>query len=124
MNLGMNATTGHSLDGVAHIQQSIRDILTTPVGSRIMRRDYGSLLPELIDQPLNGATLLRALSATVMALMKWEPRIKINRLYFETTPSNELILHIDGTQLRTFSKSKTTQFIANRFEIYLKDHKQ
>uniref|UniRef100_UPI0026076D20 ATPase domain-containing protein n=1 Tax=uncultured Sphingobium sp. TaxID=316087 RepID=UPI0026076D20 len=31
----------------------VRDILTTPIGSRLMRRDYGSLIPELIDQPAN-----------------------------------------------------------------------
>lgn len=78
--MGMNAATGQHLDGTKHIQQSVRDILTTPLGSRVMRRDYGSLLPELIDQPLNGATALRAYSATVVALMKWEPRIRIQQI--------------------------------------------
>ena|SRR5690554_426862 len=77
---GMNAKNGHTIDGVAHIQQSVRDILTTPLGSRVMRRDYGSLLPELIDQPLHGATALRAYSATVVALMKWEPRIRVQQI--------------------------------------------
>lgn len=77
---GMNADNGRTIDGVAHIQQSVRDILTTPLGSRVMRRDYGSLLPELIDQPLHGATALRAYSATVVALMKWEPRIRVQQI--------------------------------------------
>ncbi|WP_447042530.1 GPW/gp25 family protein [Vreelandella sp. H-I2] len=77
---GMNAHTGRRLDSLAHIQQSVNDILTTPIGSRIMRRDYGSLLPELIDQPLNGPTALRAYSATVVALMKWEPRIRVQQI--------------------------------------------
>lgn len=75
---GMNAHTGKCLNGIEHIRQSIADILTTPLGNRVMRRDYGSLLPELIDQPLNGATTLRAYSATVVALMKWEPRIRVS----------------------------------------------
>jgi len=78
--MGMNAQTGRSLDTLEHIQQSVRDILTTPLGSRVMRRDYGSLLPELIDQPLHGATALRAYSATVVALMKWEPRIRVQKI--------------------------------------------
>lgn len=78
--MGMNATTGHAIDGVEHIRQSVRDILTTLIGSRVMRREYGSLLPELIDQPLNGATALRAYSATVVALMKWEPRIRVQQI--------------------------------------------
>lgn len=77
---GMNAQTGRTLDGLEHIQQSVRDILTTPIGSRVMRRDYGSLLPELIDQPLHGATALRAYSATVVAIMKWEPRIRVQQI--------------------------------------------
>lgn len=74
---GMNAITGRRLDGIEHIRQSVRDILTTPIGSRVMRRDYGSLLPDLIDQPLTDATLLRAYAASVMAITRWEPRVRV-----------------------------------------------
>lgn len=77
---GMNAKNGRTMDPLAHIEQSVADILTTPIGSRVMRREYGSLLPELIDQPLNGPTALRAYSATVVALMKWEPRIRVQQI--------------------------------------------
>ena len=45
---GMDASTGQPLTGSAHLVQSIRDILTTPIGSRVMRRDYGSRLPALL----------------------------------------------------------------------------
>jgi phage baseplate assembly protein W len=41
--LGMNSQTGLSISEVEHIRQSVRDILVTPVGSRVMRREYGSL---------------------------------------------------------------------------------
>lgn len=34
-------------------------ILATPMGSRVMRCEYGSLVPELLDHPLNGATVVR-----------------------------------------------------------------
>lgn len=77
---GMNAKNGRAMAPLAHIEQSVADILTTPIGSRVMRRDYGSLLPELIDQPLNGPTALRAYAATVVALMKWEPRIRVQQI--------------------------------------------
>lgn len=76
----MNASTGAEIDGIDDIRQSVQNILTTPLGSRVMRRDYGSLLPELIDQPLNDATLLRAYSAAVIALLIWEPRLRINTI--------------------------------------------
>lgn len=77
---GMNVATGKKITGMDHIRQSIADILTTPVGSRVERRDYGSMLPALIDQPLTGATLLRAYSAVVVALSQWEPRIQLERI--------------------------------------------
>lgn len=37
---GISATTGRPLSGIDHLRQSIRDILTTPIGSRVMRRLY------------------------------------------------------------------------------------
>lgn len=79
---GMNAATGRQLDDMAHIRQSVRDILTTPIGTRVMRRDYGSLLPLLVDQPLNGATRLLVYAAIVMALMRWERRISLSTVDF------------------------------------------
>lgn len=95
---GMNAITGRRLDGIEHIQQSVRDILTTPIGSRVMRRDYGSLLPELIDAPLNDATLLQAYAATIMALIRWEPRIRVQaiRRHIRTDQPGGAVLAIDA----------------------------
>lgn len=54
--LGMNAATGRAVSATDHIVQSVRDILITPVGSRVMRRDYGSELFYLIDHPQHQAT--------------------------------------------------------------------
>lgn len=95
---GMNAKTGKQLEGLDHIRQSVADILTTPIGSRVMRREYGSLLPELIDQPLNDATLLQAYAATVMALIRWEPRIRVTaiRRNVSTTQPGRATFEIDG----------------------------
>ncbi len=78
--IGISASNGRSLGGMAHLGQSIGDILMTPLGSRVMRRDYGSLLPELIDQPFNDATRMRLFGATALALMRWEPRIRLIRV--------------------------------------------
>lgn len=77
---GMDRDTGKTIGDIDHIRQSVADILTTSVGTRVMRRDYGSLLPRLVDQPLNEATLLRAYSASVAAIARWEPRIRIRRI--------------------------------------------
>lgn len=75
---GINNTTGKSLSGIAHLKQSITDILTTPLGSRVMRREYGSRLFELIDAPLNASTIIDFYSATAEALKRWEPRFALD----------------------------------------------
>lgn len=80
MVIGMNAETGRAMGDDEHIRQSVRDILTTPLGSRVMRRDYGSVLPELIDQPATGANMLRLMAATAAAVDRWEPRLKLKRV--------------------------------------------
>jgi hypothetical protein len=98
MIMGMNAQTGQRIDGLDHIRQSVRDILTTPLGTRVMRREYGSLLPELIDQPLNDALLLQAYAATIMALIRWEPRIRVTaiRRFVSSGQPGHATLEIDG----------------------------
>ena len=93
---GVNAKTGKALSGAEHLRQSIADILTTPVGSRVMRRDYGSLLPLLIDQPLNPATKLRLFAATAHAIAKWEPRFTLTKTRFGQADSGKFELHVEG----------------------------
>src|SRR5438445_11530397 len=97
--LGMNGTTGRALTDREHILQSVRDILTTPIDTRVMRRPYGSLLPQLIDQPLHGTTLLRAMSASVTALVRWEPRVRVQRVSFEVSAAGELYLDIGAERV-------------------------
>ncbi|MFZ6712006.1 GPW/gp25 family protein [Undibacterium sp. TC9W] len=98
---GMNLTTGGRIAGLAHLRQSIADILTTPIGSRVMRRDYGSLLFELIDQPDNGATQVRLYAATAEALLKWEPRIKLTQVkIYRTGIPGKVIIELKGQLVR------------------------
>ena len=97
---GMHTQTGKKIGGLAHIRQSIADILTTPLGSRVMRRDYGSLLFELIDQPENGATQVRLFAATAQALLKWEPRIQIKQITItRTSTAGKVILSLNAVRL-------------------------
>lgn len=96
---GMHVSTGGHINDIEHIRQSVTDILTTPVGTRVMRRDYGSRLFDLVDQPQNGATRLKLMAATVMALLRWEPRITITHLSVE--------LGITGSWVITMSAKRT-----------------
>lgn len=93
---GLSATSGARLSGIGHLAQSIRDILSTPIGTRVMRRDYGSRLPELLDAPLNEATLMDVRVATVEALRRWEPRLSVTRVDVDAGGSGVLAISIAG----------------------------
>lgn len=82
----MNRSTGRAIEGLEHLRQSVGDILSTPIGSRVMRRSYGSLVPALIDQPDNQATRVRINAAIAGALMRWEPRIRLTRISISRDP--------------------------------------
>lgn len=97
--VGLSREYGKSLFGIEHLRQSIIDILTTPIGSRVMRRDYGSRLYELVDAPINRETIVEIYSATAQALTKWEPRILVKRVVIESAKSGEIILSIEGKYL-------------------------
>lgn len=97
--IGMDATTGKALGGEAHLRQSILRIITTPLGTRVMRRDFGSLVQELIDQPFNAGTRMRVLGATVTALMRWEPRVSVRRVDLRESAPGSYLLDLD-LQLR------------------------
>ncbi|MCQ4319723.1 GPW/gp25 family protein [Stutzerimonas stutzeri] len=97
--IGMSRTTGRALSDTAHLAQSIGDILTTPLGSRVMRREYGSLLPDLIDAPLNDTTRLQAYAAVAIALMRWEPRIRLSRVSLAIEKGGSAVLDVDGTRV-------------------------
>lgn len=70
----MSRHTGRAIGEVEHIRQSIADILSTPRGSRAMRRDYGSYIFELIDQPSTEAGRLLLMAVGVDAVVRQEPR--------------------------------------------------
>ncbi|CDG97330.1 Baseplate assembly protein W [Xenorhabdus bovienii str. puntauvense] len=97
---GMDCNSGRVLSESNHIRQSIADILITPIGSRVMRREYGSLLPNLIDQPQNPALRLKIMSACYMALLRWEPRIRLQTINYLHSGQGELSVEISGVNVQ------------------------
>lgn len=78
---GMSSNTGAALGGLAHLRQSLSDILATPIGSRVMRREYGARVFEFIDAPINRRTLVSIVAASAAAIARWEPRVKLKRIH-------------------------------------------
>jgi Bacteriophage baseplate protein W len=96
---GTDATTGKPLIGIDHLRQSIRDILCTPMGSRVMLRTYGCGLFDLVDAPMNRSTILSIISAVATALKNWEPRIKVSKVALNSAVAGQLVLDLTGIYL-------------------------
>jgi len=93
--IGTNASNGAPLDGIDHLRQSISGILTTPIGSRVMRREYGSDLYRLVDAPLNSSTVLEIYTATAVAISRWEPRVEVEEVRAVDLKPGRIELDVD-----------------------------
>jgi uncharacterized protein len=92
--IGTDPTTGQSTQGIAHLKIRVRDILTTRIGERVMRREYGSQLPELVDQPVNKGWLVEAYAAVAEALDRWEPELRLIRTRVDSVDEGHISLSI------------------------------
>ena len=102
----MNINNGKNISEISHIKQSIANILTTPLGSRIMRRDYGSRLFEKIDRPINGELIAEIYSDIVEALFIWEPRFELEQVTVQNVAQEKIIIDLEGNLLRNGQKIK------------------
>ena len=97
--IGMNQGSGKAITDTDHLRQSVRDILLTPQGSRIARREYGSLLSVLIDQPQNPALRLQMMSAVYVALMRWEPRLTLDAITISSNFDGSMVVDLTGQRI-------------------------
>jgi phage baseplate assembly protein W len=94
---GMNRETGKPLSATDHIRQSVQDILSTPLGSRVMLPGYGSNLLRLVDHPADHVTAVRVVMATAVAIARWEPRVTINTIAVLKAGEGQIIVTIRAT---------------------------
>ncbi|EKT4457374.1 GPW/gp25 family protein [Pseudomonas putida] len=97
--IGVDRRTGQPLSGVAHLKQSIEDILTTPVGSRRMRPEYGSHLRRYVDLPVNEGWKSAVQAEVARALGRWEPRLKLERVRVVAVVGGQITLSLSGIYL-------------------------
>jgi phage baseplate assembly protein W len=98
---GMSRATGKYLDDLEHLKQSIVDILTTPVGSRVMRREYGSNLFYLVDRPINREFVQQIYAAVADAIERWEPRFDLKKITVDEVKDGRITLSLSGVYLIT-----------------------
>ncbi|ECT6655390.1 baseplate assembly protein [Salmonella enterica subsp. enterica serovar 3,10:e,h:-] len=94
--IGMSRNDGQVIADTDHLRQSVRDILLTPQGSSLARREYGSLLSALIDQPQNPALRLQIMSAVYVALNRWEPRLTLDSITINGNFDGSMVVELTG----------------------------
>ncbi|MFQ6572477.1 GPW/gp25 family protein [Pseudomonas sp. UM16] len=97
--IGMDRRSGQPLSGLAHVRQSIEDILTTPLGSRRMRPDYGSKLRRFVDLPVNEGWKSAVQAEVARSLGRWEPRLKLERVRVVAVVAGQITLQLSGQYL-------------------------
>lgn len=81
--LNLSPTRWEVSDGQDRINQSLYVILTTPLGTRLFRPDFGSNLPHLVFSTLDQTFDREAEIYTREAVEKWEPRITIEHFFID-----------------------------------------
>ena len=62
-----------------------------------MRRDYGSRLPDLVDNPMGDLLKVELFAATAEALVRWEPRFRLDQVYIQSADANgRIVLALEG----------------------------
>lgn len=88
----LNANLGERGDALVYnfeaVRQGIFNILTTVPGEAgpIFEPEFGSLIYNLLAEPLDDRTSYALRGATIQALQRWEPRIELDLSKTSITP--------------------------------------
>lgn len=97
--IGMDRHTGRPISGIEHLRQCIGDILSTPLGSRRHRPEYGSKLRLFVDLPVNAGWKSAVQAEAARALGRWETRLKLERVVVLSFLDGKINLRVAGEYL-------------------------
>ncbi|HGM4965464.1 TPA: GPW/gp25 family protein [Pseudomonas putida] len=97
--IGLDRRTGQQSTGLDHLKQSVEDILTTPLGSRRMRPEYGCNLRRFVDMPVNEGWKSAVQAEVARALGRWEPRLQLERVKVVSVIDGQIGLLLTGEYL-------------------------
>lgn len=100
--IGLSSVTGRALTGEAHLTQSMRKIITTPIGSRTMNRLFGSKVPRHLGAPMTRGLVADVVSDAADALIKWEPRVQLKRIVVAEVEAGRLGMTVIDRQGRVY----------------------
>lgn len=92
----MDLTTGKWIEGRAFLEQSIRLILRTPKASRLIKKEFGSSLFDLID---SGSRDLAAYTLAVSRALEGLQEFRLRKVSFAPSEPGRIELEIEGDYL-------------------------
>ena len=76
------------------IEESIRILLGTTPGERLMRPDYGCAINEIVFSPNSPRTITQAVRYIEDAIVRWEPRVILKEVTGEVDHHNPVRVNI------------------------------
>lgn len=107
--IGMDRETGQPISGLAHLRQSIGDILSTPLGSRRERPEYGSGIRRFVDLPVNEGWKGAVQAEAARAIRLYEPRVDLENVQVIAVVGGEITFRI---RFRYLGESKIVELNA------------
>jgi hypothetical protein len=89
------------------IRQSLRILLGTVPGERVMQAAYGCGIHKMVFEVVNDATLTEIRHLVEKAILFFEPRVTVNQIAIDSSRQleGELHIHIDYTVRTTNSRN-------------------
>ncbi len=116
-SINVDRRTGAIVRDRADIRQSVEDILTTRIGSRLLARDYGSDVPSRVDAPMNDRNRLALFADIHDALQPrqgmygilGEPRFALRRIVVtDASVAGRIVLLLLGVEYPNGHKGDMT----------------
>jgi phage baseplate assembly protein W len=85
---GVDAQTGKILGGFEHVEQSLGKIITTPVGSRVMREWFGNPGLRLLGENMTQSDILRWFATLWAVIELFEPRFRVRKFMVNSLSAN------------------------------------
>jgi hypothetical protein len=79
------------------VRQSIRILLLTEPGERLMREEYGCGLRRFLFQPNTPATRQLISERITQAVNRWEPRVVLDSVEVDPDPDDERVVQVNVT---------------------------
>jgi phage baseplate assembly protein W len=76
-DLNVDLTTNYVYD-LVDIKQSINTLLSTRLGTRLFLSGYGTDIEKYLFEPCDRFTASAIMTEVVLAITRWEPRVKLD----------------------------------------------